>query len=84
MFRCVKLIAEAASAIPLICQDAERRYDVHPVLDLVNRPNGAPGAGGAAGGADRASAAVGQWLPVEAVGDGGLPFELHVLRSRTG
>lgn len=33
-FRAVKLIAEAAAALPLVLQDAERRYDLHPVLDL--------------------------------------------------
>ena len=37
------LIAEAAAAIPLVLQDDERRYDVHPVLDLIRRPNGAQG-----------------------------------------
>ena len=42
-FRAVKLIAEAAAALPLVCQDAERRYDVHPVLSLIARPNGAQG-----------------------------------------
>ncbi|RYH11187.1 phage portal protein [Tropicimonas sp. IMCC6043] len=79
-YRCVKLIAEAAAAIPLTCQDAERRYELHPVLDLVNRPNPAQGR------ADFLEALIGHLLLsgngyVEAVGDGGLPFELHVLRS---
>ncbi|MDV7145096.1 phage portal protein [Tropicimonas sp. TH_r6] len=79
-YRCVKLIAEAAAAIPLTCQDAERRYDVHPVLDLINRPNGGQGR------AELMEALIGHLLLsgngyVEAVGDGGLPFELHVLRS---
>lgn len=45
-FRCVKLIAEAASAVPIIVQDAERRFDVHPVIDLIGSPN--PGQGGGA------------------------------------
>ncbi len=79
-FRCVKLIAEAAAAIPLICQDADRRYEVHPVLELINRPNGGQGR------AELMEALIGHLLLsgngyVEAVGDGGLPFELHVLRS---
>ena len=38
-FRCVKMIAEAAAAVPLVLQDAERRYDVHPVLRLLSNPN---------------------------------------------
>jgi len=80
-FRCVKLIAEAAAALPLLCQDAERRYDVHPVLDLMRRPN--PGQGRA----ELFEALYGQILLsgngyVEAVVDApGLPHELHVLRA---
>ena len=45
-FRCVKLIAEAAAAVPVVAQDADRRFDVHPVLDLLAAPN--PGQSGAA------------------------------------
>ncbi len=79
-FRCVKLIAEAASALPLICQDGRRRYESHPVLDLVSRPNAAQGR------AELLEALIGHILLsgngyLEAVGDGGVPFELHVLRS---
>ncbi len=80
-FRSVKLIAEAASALPLVLQDRERRYDTHPLLSLVTRPNPAQGR------AELLEALVGQLLLsgdayVEAVGgDGGVPVELHVLRS---
>jgi len=81
-FRAVKLVAEAAAAVPLVCQDAERRYDVHPVLDLMRRPN--PGQGRA----ELFEALFGQILLsgngfLEAVdlGASGLPGELHVLRS---
>ncbi len=81
-FRCVKLIAEAAAAVPLICQDRERRYDLHPVIDLLRRPN--PGQGRA----ELFEALFGQILLsgngyLEAVGPGtkGLPGEMHVLRS---
>ena len=81
-FRAVKLIAEAAAAVPVVCQDAQRRYEVHPVLDLMRRPN--PGQGRA----ELFEALFGQILLsgngyVEAVaGDSpGLPVELHVLRS---
>ncbi len=38
-FRCVKMIAEAAAAIPLVLQDDERRFDVHPILRLLTVPN---------------------------------------------
>ncbi|MBL3569373.1 phage portal protein [Rhodovulum sulfidophilum] len=80
-FRAVKLIAESAAALPLICQDDERRYEAHPVLDLLKRPNPAQGR------AELLEALYGQLLLsgngyLEAVGgEGGLPFELHVLRS---
>ncbi|PRY26210.1 HK97 family phage portal protein [Aliiruegeria haliotis] len=79
-FRCVKMIAEAAGAMPLVCQDSKRRYDEHPVLALLSRPNGAQGQ------AELLEALYGQILLsgngyVEAVGDGNTPFELHVLRS---
>ena len=42
-FRAVKLIAEAAAALPLVVQDAETRYEAHPLLSLIARPN--PGQG---------------------------------------
>jgi HK97 family phage portal protein len=80
-FRAIKLIAEAAAALPLILQDAERRYDQHPILALIARPNGAQGR------AELMEAIYGHLLLsgnayIEAVGGGeGLPTELHVLRS---
>ncbi len=80
-FRSVKLVAEAAAALPLVCQDAERRYEVHPLLKLISRPNGAQGR------AELFEALYAQLLLsgngyLEAVGgETGLPFELHVLRS---
>lgn len=80
-FRAVKLIAETAAALPLILQDAERRYDRHPVLDLIGRPNMAQGR------AELFEALFGQILLsgngyVEAVpGTGRVPAELHVLRA---
>lgn len=80
-FRAVKLIAEAAAALPLVLQDAERRYDQHPVLSLIRRPNMAQGR------AELFEALYAQLLLsgngyVEAVaGTGRVPAELHVLRS---
>jgi len=81
-FRSVKLIAEAAAALPLVLQDRERRYEVHAVLDLIARPNPMQGR------AEFLEALYGQILLsgngyVEAAGsaDGSLPGELHVLRS---
>lgn len=79
-FRAVKIIAEAAAALPLVLQDAERRYDTHPVLGLIQRPNGGQGR------AEMFEALFGQLLLtgnayLEAVGTEALPLELHVLRS---
>ena len=80
-FRVVKLIAEAAAALPLVFQDADRRYDLHPLIDLIARPNAAQGR------AELFEALYGQLLLsgngyLEAVlGSGRLPGELHVLRS---
>ncbi|MCU9838090.1 phage portal protein [Ruegeria sp. WL0004] len=80
-FRSVKLIAEAAAALPLVLQDHCQRYEIHPMLSLVRRPNAAQGR------AELMEALFGQLLLtgnayVEAVaGEGGLPLELHVLRS---
>ena len=80
-FRAVRLISEAAAAIPLVLQDDELRYDLHPVLELIRRPNGAQGR------AEMMEAVYGHLLLsgnayLEAVpGLGALPAELHVLRS---
>ena len=79
-FRAVRVIAEAAAALPVILQDSRRRYDQHPLIDLLARPNQAQGR------AELFEAIYAQVLLtgnayVEAVGEGGLPDELHVLRS---
>ncbi len=80
-FRAVRLIAEAAAAIPLVLQDDERRYDTHPVLALIGRPNAAQGR------AELMEAVYGHILLsgnayLEAVpGLDKLPGEVHVLRS---
>ena len=78
-FRAVKLIAEAAAALPLVLTEKGHRFDDHPVLSLIERPNGAQGR------AELFEALFGQILLtgngyVEAVGHG-VPIELHVLRS---
>ena len=80
-FRAVKLIAEAAAALPILLQDETTRYESHPVLDLLARPNPLQGR------AELFEALFGQILLtgngyVEAVGgETGMPLELHVLRS---
>ena len=42
-FRAVKLIAEAAAALPLVLQDQTQRFEAHPIWDVLKRPN--PGQG---------------------------------------
>ncbi len=80
-FRVVKLIAETAAALPLVLQDGARRYETHPMLDLMRRPNAAQGR------AEWFEALYGFLLLsgnayLEAVpGSGALPGEVHVLRS---
>ena len=80
-FRAVKMIAEAAAALPLVLQDGAQRYESHPVLSLVRAPNLAQGR------AELFEALYGQLLLtgngyLEAVaGETGAPAELHVLRS---
>ena len=81
-FRCVKIIAEAAAAVPVVVQDATRRFDVHPVLELLAAPN--PGQGGAA----LLEAFYGHlllsgdgYIEAAGMGPGGGPRELYVLRS---
>ncbi|MFZ9133782.1 MAG: phage portal protein, partial [Gemmobacter sp.] len=78
-FRAVKLISEAAAALPLVLQDAERRYEVHPLLGLIRRPNPAQGK------AELFEAVYAQlllsgnaYLEAVAGGSGGMPAELHV------
>ena len=80
-FRVVKLIAEAAAALPLVLQDADQRFEEHPLLALIARPNASQGR------AELFEALYGQLLLsgngyLEAVSaEDGAPRELHVLRS---
>ena len=79
--RAVRLIAEAAAALPIVVQDQTRRYEVHPVADLIRAPNGGQGR------AELFEAVYGHLLLsgnayLEAVpGEGAMPAELHVLRA---
>ncbi|GAA6201100.1 phage portal protein [Aquicoccus sp. SU-CL01552] len=80
-YRAVKMIAEAAAALPLVLQDRARRFETHPLLELIERPNPAQGR------AELLEALYAQLLLtgdgyVEAVVAGeALPQELHVLRA---
>jgi HK97 family phage portal protein len=81
-FRCVKMLAEAAASLPLVVETGEARFAKHPLIDLIARPNPAQGR------AALLEALYGQLLLtgnayLEAVAGeaGGVPGELHVLRS---
>ncbi len=82
-FRCVKMIAEAAAAIPLVLQDEDRRYDIHPLLELLRKPNETDGR------AELFEHLFGQLILtgdafLEAAGldlETGAPSQLYVLRS---
>jgi HK97 family phage portal protein len=80
-FRAVKLIAEAAASVPFVLQNAQERYETHPILCLLSRPNSAQGRG------ELLESLYGQLLLsgnayLEAAGvASALPQELHVLRS---
>ena len=79
--RCVKMIAEASAALPLVLEDGMQRFEAHPLLRLIANPNPAQGR------AELFEAIYGYLLLagdayVEAVApdEGGAPVELHVLR----
>lgn len=80
-FRCVKMTAEAVAAVPLVLRNPEHSYSIHPVLDLLKRPNPTQGR------ADFFEAFIGQLLLsgdayLEAANaEEGAPKELYVLRS---
>lgn len=81
-FRCVKMIAEAVSSIPLILRDGDAQLDAHPMLDLLRRPNQAQSK------VELVESLIAQFLLtgngyLEAAGgdDQVLPKELYVLRS---
>ena len=80
-FRAVKLISEAAAAVPLLLQSVEQRFDTHPILTLIGQPNPSQGR------ADLFEATFGQlllhgnaYLELVTTMDGALG-ELHCLRS---
>ena len=82
-FRAVRLIAEAAAALPLVLQGGGTRFAEHPVLALLARPNGVQGRAELFEALYSALLLSGDaWL--EAVGpadaSGGVPMELHALR----
>ena len=80
-FRCVKLIAEASSALDWVVQTPETRFSEHPILNLLKRPNHRQG------GASFFEELYGQIILtgdvyIESVcNEDRIPVSLHILRS---
>jgi HK97 family phage portal protein len=79
VYRCVRMIAEAAASVPLLLYDGDEEIDDHPLTHLIARPNPAQC------GPDLLEAWYGFLLVagnayLEAVAIGGSVRELHVLR----
>ncbi|MEX0345052.1 MAG: phage portal protein [Rhizobiaceae bacterium] len=77
--RCVKLVGEAALAVPWLLYDNGREFDDHPLLRLLVRPNGR------LAGPAFMEALYGHLLLsgnayIELVGEDGGPRELHLIR----
>ena len=80
-FRCVKLLAEAAAAMPLILQGATQRYDSHPILTLLGNPNPAQGRAELLEALYTQLLLTGNAYAELVTDDAGRVSELHVLRS---
>ena len=79
VYRCVRMIAEAAASVPWLLYDGAAEVDDHPLLALLQRPNRRQA------GADFREALVGYLLTagnayIEAVSLDGTVRELHALR----
>mgnify|MGYP000120544129 CR=1 FL=1 len=80
-FRSVRLVAEAAAALPLVVQDSDARFETHPLLSLIRKPNFAQSRQDFFE-ALYASLLLSGNAYLEAVSEAeGWPRELHVLRS---
>ncbi|MEM7566416.1 MAG: phage portal protein [Pseudomonadota bacterium] len=40
VYRCVRMVSEAASSVPWLIYEGEEELEDHPILDLLERPNG--------------------------------------------
>ncbi|WP_019996476.1 phage portal protein [Aureimonas ureilytica] len=79
VYRCVRLIAETASAVPPLLYEGNREVETHPILDLLRRPNPAQDGPGFLEGLCGYLLLSGT-AHVEAVSLGGQPRQLHALR----
>lgn len=80
-FRCVRMVAEAAAAIPLALTDRGRRQMTHPLLSLIASPNvGQDSFGLLEALCGHLMLHGNAYLEAAATDDRGTPAELHVLR----
>ena len=80
-FRAVRMVAEAAAAIPLVLTEAGERMAEHPVLRLLASPSpGMDGRGFLEQVYGHLQLAGNAYLEAAGAEDGGLPRELHALR----
>lgn len=77
--RCVRLIAEAAAAVPFVLYEGEAEHGDHPLLDLLEAPNPRQ-AGGAFMEALYGHLLLSGSAYVELIGGGTQTRELHLLR----
>lgn len=79
VYRCVRLISEAAASVPWLLHEGDRELNAHPLLDLLGRPNARQS------GAELMEALYGYLLVsgnayLESAGVAGTLRELHALR----
>ncbi len=80
-FRAVRMVAEAAAAIPLVLTESGARMTEHPVLRLLERPNpGQTGRGFAECLYGHLQLSGNAYVEAAGHGNDGLPRELHCLR----
>lgn len=80
-FRCVRMIAEAAAAVPLLLTENGRMLSEHPVLSLLKSPNsGMDGAGLLEAVYGHLQLSGDAYVEAAGLDDNAAPGELHVLR----
>lgn len=81
-FRAVRLISEAAAALPLICQDHQTRYEDHPMLARLKAPNPMQGTAAMLEALYASLLLTGNaYLEAVVEDDTAVPRELHILRA---
>ncbi len=81
VFRCVRMVAEASAALPLVMVQAGQRQVAHPILSLLSDPNaGQDGTGLLEALFGHLMLYGDAYLEASMLDDGNAPGELHILR----